>query len=219
MRIIMNMIPVNNVCRGIEGDISTLPSWAGMTPLHLQPHEQLLVSSEDVRAFFYIFKVPSSWHRFLAFNRPLPPELAGGRPGRWYPYSAVLPMGFKNSVSLAQAVHRFVVNRALYNVPGQGGQNEVRKDRPFPRANPIHRIYLDNFDELEKVSKDMASLITGKVSALTQSLIGLFLEPILSTGFTLTTLMSWKKCQRTWLPSSPARFLHLPRVCKKPTRV
>ena len=170
MRIIMNMIPVNNVCRGIEGDISTLPSWAGMTPLHLQPHEQLLVSSEDVRAFFYIFKVPSSWHRFLAFNRPLPPELAGGRPGRWYPCSAVLPMGFKNSVSLAQAVHRFVVNRALYNVPGQGGQNEVRKDRPFPRANPIHRIYLDNFDELEKVSKDMASLITGKVSALTQSL-------------------------------------------------
>ena len=58
MQIIMNMIPVNNVCRGIEGDISTLPSWAGMTPLHLQPHEQLLVSSEDVRAFFYIFKVP-----------------------------------------------------------------------------------------------------------------------------------------------------------------
>lgn len=26
--------------------------------------------------------------------------------------------------------------------------------------------------------------------------IGLFLEPILSTGFTLTTLMSWKKCQK-----------------------
>ena len=60
MRIIMNMIPVNNICRGIEGDISTLPSWAGMSPLHLQPDEQLLVSSEDVRAFFYIFKVPSA---------------------------------------------------------------------------------------------------------------------------------------------------------------
>ena len=170
MRIIMNMIPVNNICRGIEGDISTLPSWAGMSPLHLQPHEQLLVSSEDVRAFFYIFKVPSAWHRFLAFNRPLPSELCGNKPGRWYPCSAVLPMGFKNSVSLAQAVHRFVVNHAIRGVPGQGSQGEVRKDKPFPRANPIHRIYLDNFDELERVSKDMAALLTGRVSPLTQSL-------------------------------------------------
>ena len=101
MRIIMNMIPLNNVVRGIEGDVSTLPSWAGMTPLHLQPHEDLLVSSEDVRAFFYIFRVPASWHRFMCFNRPLPPELCGDRPGKWYPCSAVLPMGFKNSVALA----------------------------------------------------------------------------------------------------------------------
>ena len=111
MRIIMNLVPLNAVCRGIDGEVSTLPSWAGMAPLHLQPHEQLLISSEDVRAFFYIFRVPSSWHRFLAFNRPLPPELGGDRSGKWYPCSAVLPMGFRNSVSLAQAVHRYILRQ------------------------------------------------------------------------------------------------------------
>jgi hypothetical protein len=95
MRIIMNLIPLNGVCRGFEGDVSTLPSWAGMSPLHLQPHEHLLVSSEDVRAFFYIFKVPREWHRFLAFNRPLPKALCGPDAGNWYPCSAVLPMGLK----------------------------------------------------------------------------------------------------------------------------
>jgi len=170
MRIIMNLIPLNGVVRGFDGDISTLPSWAGMSPLHLQPHEDLLVSSEDVRAFFYIFRVPLSWHRFLAFNRPLPPELCGERAGRWYPCSAVLPMGFKNSVSLAQHVHRFVLKQALGRVGQQGGEAELRKDRPFSVSNPLCRIYLDNFDELERVAKGLASTIEGKPSPLIQGL-------------------------------------------------
>ena len=169
-RIIMNLIPLNNVVRSFEGDVSTLPSWAEMAPLHLQPHENLLVSSEDVRAFFYIFKVPPSWHRFLCFNRPLPEEPCGERRGRWYPCSAVLPMGFKNSVSLAQHVHRFVVKRALAQCGLQGGEAELRKDRVFSVSNPLHRVYLDNFDELEKVSKETADAIAGKASALVSRL-------------------------------------------------
>ena len=170
MRVIMNLIPLNSVCRGIDGEVSTLPSWAGMAPLHLQPHEQLLISSEDVRAFFYIFRVPQSWHRFLGFNRPLPDHLCGDRPGRWYPCSAVLPMGFRNSVSLAQAVHRFIVRQALVGNPLQGGESELRKDRSFSTANPVYRIYLDNFDELEKTSRDMSKVIAGQVTPLTESL-------------------------------------------------
>ena len=72
MRVIMNLVPVNAVCRALDSDISTLPSWAGMSPLELVSDEELVVSSEDVRCFFYIFRIPSSWHRFMAFNRPLP---------------------------------------------------------------------------------------------------------------------------------------------------
>eukprot|EP00435_Cladocopium_sp_Y103_P039833 s1161_g10.t1 len=169
-RIIMNLIPLNKVTRGFDGDISTLPSWAGMTPLVLQPHEDLVVSSEDVRAFFYIFKVPTPWHRFLAFNRELPKELCGSRAGRWYPCSSVLPMGFKNSVSLAQHVHRYIVRQALVQIPSRGGEGELRKERPFSRSNPLHRIYLDNFDELERVSKNVADLVRGTVSPLIQKL-------------------------------------------------
>eukprot|EP00438_Fugacium_kawagutii_P014361 Skav231767 [mRNA] locus=scaffold739:108680:112408:- [translate_table: standard] len=169
-RIIMNMVPLNAVCRSFDGDVSTLPSWAGMTPLSLMPHEQLVVSSEDIRCFFYIFKVPSSWHRFLAFNRPLPSSLCGSKKGRWYPCSAVLPMGFRNSVSLAQHVHRFILKQALKTVDSQGSEAELRKDRPFPSTNPLHRIYLDNFDQLERVSKDVASAIRGSISPLVQGL-------------------------------------------------
>eukprot|EP00438_Fugacium_kawagutii_P008896 Skav215704 [mRNA] locus=scaffold2573:57842:63963:+ [translate_table: standard] len=169
-RIIMNLIPLNQVCRSFDGDVATLPSWAGMTPLTLEPTEELVVSSEDIRCFFYIFKVPLSWHRFLAFNRPLPQRLAGDKPGRWYPCSAVLPMGFRNSVSLAQHVHRVILRKSLRVVSLQGSEAELRKDKGFTTSNPMHRIYLDNFDELEKVSSEVADTIRGKVSPLVQGL-------------------------------------------------
>ena len=165
MRIIMNLVPINQVVRGIEGDVGTLPSWAGMTPLNLMPDEDLIVSSEDVRCFFYIFKIPLAWHRYMAFNRPLPPSLCGARAGTWYPCSAVLPMGFKNSVALAQHVHRYILRRALQTVP-LGGEGELRKDRTFPSCPSMFRVYLDNFDELRKVSKQLAETVEGKVSPL-----------------------------------------------------
>ena len=57
MRIIMNLIPANRLCRTLDSDIATLPSWSSMTPLQLMPHENLVISSEDVRCFFYIFKL------------------------------------------------------------------------------------------------------------------------------------------------------------------
>ena len=176
LRVIMNLIPLNSVCRSFDGDVSTLPSWAGMSPLLLQPHEELVVSSEDVRAFFYIFRVPLEWHPFLAFNRALPDELCGDKPGKWYPCSSVLPMGFKNSVSLAQHVHRYVVKQALGRVSLQGSEAELRKDRPFSVSNPLHRIYLDNYDELERVSKETAHLIKGQSSPLVQGLQEVYAE-------------------------------------------
>ena len=65
-RLIMNLIPLNRICRGIEGDIATLPSWSSMGPLSLGIEEDLLISSEGVRCFFYIFKVPLSLTRLRA---------------------------------------------------------------------------------------------------------------------------------------------------------
>eukprot|EP00438_Fugacium_kawagutii_P023459 Skav220955 [mRNA] locus=scaffold1928:73577:75316:+ [translate_table: standard] len=151
----------------MEGDVSTLPSWAGMGALQLEPFEDLVVSSEDVRCFFYIFSVPSQWHGFLAFNRPLPESLKGRRPGNYYLCSTVLPLGFKNSVSLAQHVHRFVVKQALHANPALGSlEKEIRKDRHFPSGNSYFRVYLDNFDELRKVNKSLSDAVSGKVSPL-----------------------------------------------------
>ena len=73
-------------------------------------------------------------------------------------------MGCKNSVVLAQHVHRFVVKQALSQVPTRSGEAELRKDRAFPSTDRMYRIYLDNFDQLEKVSSEMAATIQGSPS-------------------------------------------------------
>ena len=167
-RLIMNLIPVNNLCRPIEGDTSTLPAWPSMSPLFLQPTETLLVSSEDVRCFFYIFRTPPSWRKFMAFNKAVPSSVTGLPSKTKYLTARVLPMGFRNSVAIAQHVHRFIVQESLRRqVSGSrllGGESEHRRDRPFSSANPTFRVYLDNYDELEKVDKSMAELVRGAPS-------------------------------------------------------
>ena len=56
------------------GGTSTLPSWGMMNPFFIQPDENLLISSEDVKCFFYTMSVPACWVKFLAFNKPVPQE-------------------------------------------------------------------------------------------------------------------------------------------------
>ena len=116
-------------------------------------------------AAFFIFRVPSEWHPFLAFNKPIPSDMWPGDDGPYYIASQVLPMGFKNSVSLAQHVHRNIVRMASTRTSGSlRAEQEVRKDRPFSSASDLHRIYLDNFDQLEKVEKKSHGLLDGECS-------------------------------------------------------
>eukprot|EP00438_Fugacium_kawagutii_P012392 Skav215497 [mRNA] locus=scaffold165:781686:787326:- [translate_table: standard] len=170
-RLIMNLIPLNGICQPMKGDVDTLPSWGSMNPFFLQPSENLLISSEDVRCFFYTMSVPDCWIPFLAFNKVVPegsvPDHLRGK--RCYLASRVLPMGFLNSVSLAQHVHRNLVawsNERSTHLSGDTlcPDAELRKDRPLSLANPAWRVYLDNFDLLEKVEATQLVETEGSVA-------------------------------------------------------
>jgi hypothetical protein len=171
----MNLIPLNHLAHPLRGDVETLPAWSLMNPFFLQPSENLLISSEDVRCFFYTMAVPLAWHKYLAFNKRVPdcclaPHLQGRE---IYLAARVLPMGFLNSVSLAQHVHR---NLALWS-SGQDPHDavnppeaEIRKDRSLPQHNPSWRIYLDNYDLLEKVE---SIGVNGMAGSLAPSVLAL----------------------------------------------
>ena len=78
----------------------------------------------------------------------------------------VLPMGYCNSVSIAQHIHRNIIKWSSCQMEyPAGAHQEIRKDRAFPLGNDLFRVYLDNFDQIEKVDAGLASLISGQASA------------------------------------------------------
>ena len=166
-RLIMNLKPVNSITRPLEADTCTLPMVTHLAALYLDDGELLTVSSEDLRCYFYLFAVPQAWHKYLGFGRLLPSSLIppGGDKSEWVLCGRVLPMGFLNSVGIAQHIHRNVVRRSMGSLhPPWGAERELRRDRGFSHQSELYRVYLDNFDELRKVDRKTHALVTGQVS-------------------------------------------------------
>lgn len=161
-RLIMNLIPTNALCLGIRGDVSTLPMVAGFNGILLEEGEMILTSSEDIRCFFYLFSVPRAWRKYLGFNRLIPedqvPVKLKGK--QCVLVSRVLPMGFCNSVSVAQHIHRNIVAWSRdERIDGLRPEQELRRDKPHSSSKSLHRVYLDNFDLLEVTDPATAALI------------------------------------------------------------
>ena len=172
-RLIMNLKPLNSLCRSMVGDTLTLPSVTSLGSIFLDSQEALCISSEDIRCFFYLFKVPWDWHRFLGFARVAPRSVTPAEFGdeEGYLAATVLPMGFINSVSIAQHIHRLVVRRCAGQLhPPLGGECELRRDRPCSTSAHTFRVYLDNFDELRKISRTAAEILEGTPSQLALAL-------------------------------------------------
>ena len=163
--IIMNLIPLNSLSISVAGDVATLPVLHQMSSIQLHPHEDLVVSSEDARCFFYLFRLPTPWLPLLAFGKEVPKDLIPpGIEEDCFLCAKVLPMGYLNSVGVAQHLHRNFLKRVQGPVQQLGAFNEVRKDRAWPLSNPVWRVYLDNLDVLEKVDANMIKVLEGKVS-------------------------------------------------------
>ena len=88
--------------------------------------------------------------------------MASGRP--CVLTACVLPMGFVNSVSIAQHVHRNIVSWSQQTTGGLGGESEMRKDRVSSRARTQYRVYLDNFDLVERFDPPTAQALGGQVA-------------------------------------------------------
>ena len=188
-RLIMNLIPINSASIPVDGDTGTLPLLSQMNSLELHPDEHLVVSSEDLRCMFYLFALPEQWFPLLSFNRPVPPDLVPPHVDEpCYLCSKVLPMGYLNSVGVAQHLHRNLISRAQGGPTRCVGSAEVRKDRPASLANPLWRVYLDNFDLLETKNPEIASVIKGSTPP--------DLEPILEEYFRWGVPLNPKKSVR-----------------------
>ena len=166
-RLIMNLTPVNSMCRNLIGDVCTLPGLSGFSSFVLEDDEVGVFSSEDIKCFFYLFSVPEQWKKYLGFNRLVPSSVVPPRfCGRdCVLVSRVLPMGFVNSVSIAQHVHRNITRMSAMKCPSPvGGESELRKDKGMSSSSTLFRVYLDNFDLVEKMDPATAHLVKGTPS-------------------------------------------------------
>ena len=163
-RLIMNLKPLNRNSRPLVGDTGTLPSATSLGNLFLDPDQTLLTCSEDIRCFFYLFRVPVSWLSCLAFGMELPDELIPPKfkGKKCFLTSNVLPMGYLNSVGVAQHIHRNVVRKCLGSLERPlGGHQELRRDRVASQHDQVFRVYLDNFDMLTKCDPHMVEVLEG----------------------------------------------------------
>ena len=163
LRLIMDLRAINQLFSAVAGDLHTLPMLSQLFPLEVFPEENILVSSEDIKAMFYVIGLPPVWRPLLAFGRVLPDSLKPKTASECEPCvltSRVLAMGFINSVSVAQSLHRSIVNRAVDQF-GLSREQEIRKDQPLPSSATAYRIYLDNFDSLARTNREASVLLLG----------------------------------------------------------
>ena len=154
LRLIMDLRPINANFLGLGGDWGSLPMISQLFQLEPQPHENIVVSSEDIRAMFYIIGLPPARFPFLGFGKVVNPKFNPEGDTRPHVlHSKVLPMGYLNSVSVAQHLHRRIALRAMESSQLISAKNEIRRDMELPRVQDAFRIYLDNFDQLSKESK------------------------------------------------------------------
>ncbi|CAE7698386.1 unnamed protein product, partial [Symbiodinium sp. KB8] len=71
-RLIMDLRPINQLFDTIAGDLHTLPMLSQLFPLEIFPEDNILVSSEDIKAMFYIVGLSDVWRPLLAFGREVP---------------------------------------------------------------------------------------------------------------------------------------------------
>ncbi|CAE7467035.1 unnamed protein product [Symbiodinium natans] len=169
LRLIMDLRPINQCFESIAGDLGTLPMLSQLFPLEVFTEENVLLSSEDIKAMFYIVGLPEVWRPLLAFGREVPSSLAIPGAGPCVLCSRVLPMGFINSVAVAQALHREIVNCAVDRF-GINRDAEIRRDQPLPSSATAYRVYLDNFDVLAKTNREASLLLEGQLGPLASEL-------------------------------------------------
>ena len=81
----MNLIPCNSCFTHAQGGTSDLPSVTQYLSLVLSGDEQLSLFQSDMTSAFYLFRIPSSWHRMMTFNIRFSGDLIGGSADTWYP--------------------------------------------------------------------------------------------------------------------------------------
>ena len=132
-RLVMSICPSNWIQHIIEGDMPMLPYAGQWHAVVLRSGEVLLISSEDLRCCFYVFRLPKPWHRWMALSKPIRRSLVGLEGDEpIYLASCVVPMGWISATGVIQHIHRLMLRQPIPRMSELPASDELRRDQPLP---------------------------------------------------------------------------------------
>ena len=160
-RFISNFIPINSYQKHLPGGDQHLPYLGQLTLLEQGEEEIWLCDAEDFTSCYNLFCLPPAWRKYTCFGKLVDEALLGGAPGKMvYPAMRVVPMGWLNTVSIAQAVARTLVFQEL----GVPESSEISKLEAIPAEDDLTVIYLHSFDQLRRLDLECAEALEGIAS-------------------------------------------------------
>ena len=221
LRVIMNLIPSNSLHSIIPGAVHRLPTIAQWTSICLGEGEKIEVSQADITSAFYLFELPTAWHRRLAFNIDcLGSELGEGfqEDVKYTLCAKVLPMGWNSAVGVMEEAAENLLRDI--GLPERQSINRVqllpagfveKMSQEDVEGSPFWHIYLDNYASGQRVRGEVECSLGGELHTKAEegwNARGILTAPQKSVHrATVTTeLGAYVQGERGWIGVDPNRL-------------
>ena len=158
LRLIISLVPSNEVQNVILGEIRSLPVFTQWAVIELLEREYFVFSAEDMKAAFYLFGLPAEWWPYFVLNCRVSEDLAAelGLPaGKRWPCVVLIPMGWVSATGVMQHLHNQLVRLAKARVPRSLRLPQLsRGEQPEGLAADLRfreflETYLDDYAQAE----------------------------------------------------------------------
>ena len=150
LRLIMNLIPSNSCLHQLRGTVTNLPNICQWLSLTINEQETLQFAQSDMSSAFYLFRIPSTWSRYISFNlSAVSSEIGGSRDGKYYLSCSVVPMGWASAVGVMQEMADNLAKAA-----GLLDSSKVVRQQPLPG------FMTQLFEKFQRFRKKLVSRIS-----------------------------------------------------------
>jgi hypothetical protein len=148
LRLILNLVPPNELQMEIAGDNQTLPCIGQWKNMNIAQGDPVYLNSEDMKACFFLFCLPPEWAVAFGLDEQVPGWVIEKLEQDWADVGMVcIPMGWINAVGILQYLHRQLARRSSL-LPKH---LELKRDAPMPvdrefMTTSCLAFYVDNMD-------------------------------------------------------------------------
>ena len=129
LRLILNLVPPDEVQNKIHGDNASLPYFGQWRSILVRKGGAIYLSSKDMKACFFLFQLPKEWSPFFMISEMVPGWTHGRPELEWVHFGlTTIPIGWINAAGNRQYLHERLVAKSSM-LPKH---LELQSNAPFP---------------------------------------------------------------------------------------